>query len=209
MHDMQSHLETGCKECQADLEVWTHVTSLAAGERAFEPPSSAVQVAKAVIAFHVQPTRLPIAKLLFDSMSTPALVGVRSSSSTTRQMLYGFEDYRVDLRFDPNFDCDHALLVGQVLNSRNSNQSLGKIAVSLTRGDQILGVAKTNDFGEFQMECDLGSRLELELTLPDGVRLRVPMIEPIAGASEANPSQRTARKRLTSNRKTHRKSTRK
>jgi hypothetical protein len=182
---MQAHLDSGCDQCAAAMASWTRVSDLAAREGAYEPPAAAVKMAKASMRLHGQPARRPIAKLLFDSFEAPALAGVRSSTSGARQMLYGFDDYRVDLRFEPNFDADHAVLVGQVLNSEAAQKSLGAIEVALTRGGRVLGIAKTNQFGEFQMECDLGGRLELQLTLPDGEMVKVPMVEPSAHPATA------------------------
>ncbi len=205
MLEMQSHLETGCQQCKSDYAVWNRVTNVASRERGFEPSVSAVKMAKAAMALHGRPSRIPIAKLLFDSLSAPALAGVRSSSGAAHQMLYGFDDYRVDLRFEPNLDSEQALLVGQVLHP-SAGQALGKIAVSVIRGGQTLGAAETNEFGEFQLECDLGSRIELQLTLPDGALVRVPMIEPIATA--AGP-QSVGNKKVTPRRKMPGRSTRK
>jgi hypothetical protein len=208
MREMQSHLESGCEQCRADLAAWSEIGDLAAQERSFGPPAAAVNMAKAAIKLHARPACRSIAELLFDSFSAPALAGVRSAATQSRQLLYGFDDYRVDLRFEPNLDRDQALLVGQILNSDKSSADLGKIAVTLQRGRQVLGMAETNEFGEFQLECDLGGRLELQLTLPGGEIAKVPLVEP-AAHGESNAMQVFDRKRLTSIRRAKRKSTRK
>jgi len=207
--EMQAHLDSGCEQCKADRTAWIRVTDLAARERAYETPAAAVRMAKAALKLHGHPARSPIVKLLFDSFQTPVVAGVRSSSSQPRQMLYGFDDYRVDLRFEPNFDADDALLVGQILSSDTPAADLGRIEVALTRGEQVLGTAQTNEFGEFQLECDLGGRLELRLTLPGGQAVTVPMVEPTATQDGPNRSQSTAGNRLTSKSKAKKKSTRK
>jgi hypothetical protein len=209
MREMQAHLESGCEHCKADLAAWTRVTDLGAREDAYEPPAAAVKMAKAALKLHGQPARSPIAKLLFDSLQTPVVAGVRSSSSQPRQMLYGFDDYRVDLRFEPNFDADKALLVGQILSTDTPAASLGRIDVTLTRGGQVLGSTRTNEFGEFQLQCDLGGRLELQLTLRGGEAVVVPMVEPAAGEDKSKGSQLVAGNRLTRKSKPKKKSTRK
>lgn len=207
---MQDHLNSGCEQCKADLKAWTRVTNFAAREDAYEPPAAAMKMAKAALKLHGQPRPSPIAKLLFDSLSTPVIAGVRSSSSQPRQMLYGFDDYRVDLRFEPNLDADEALLVGQILSTDTPAASPGRIDVALTRGGQVLGTAQTNEFGEFQLECDLAGRLELQLTLPEGTTVKVPMVEPSADRDKAgSSSQSIVGKRLTSKSKAKGKSTRK
>jgi hypothetical protein len=208
MREMQSHLESGCEHCRADLAAWSRVGDMAAQERSFEPPAVAVNTAKGAIKLHTRPARRSIAELLFDSFSRPALAGVRSAAAQSRQLLYGFDDYRVDLRFEPNLDRDQALLVGQILNSDKSSEDLGKIAITLKRGRLVLGMAETNEFGEFQLECDLGGRLELQVTLPGGETARVPLVEP-AAHGQSNSPQAFDRTRLTPIRRAKRKSTRK
>ncbi len=208
MRAMQAHLDSGCEQCQGDLAAWTRVNGFAAREAVYEPPVAAVKMAKAALKLHSLPARSPVAKLLFDSFQSPVVAGVRSCSSQPRQMLYGFDDYRVDLRFEPNFDADEALLVGQIL-STDTPAKLGRIDVTLTRGGQVLGRAQTNEFGEFQLECDLGGRLELQLTLPGGQAVTVPMVEPTATAAKPANSQSAADNRLTSKSKVKKKSTRK
>lgn len=210
MQEMQDHLESGCDQCKVAVAAWTRVTALAARESAFEPPVAAVKMAKAAIKLHARPTRSSIAKLLFDSVNTPLLAGVRSASSSSqqRQLLYGFDNYRVDLRFEPNFDADRALLLGQILSSSAADQGAGAVAVALLRGGQILGTATTNEFGEFQLECDLGGRLELQLTLPGGEIVKVSMVEP-ASDEKSKAGQPAVRKKLTATRRQKEKSTRK
>jgi hypothetical protein len=194
---MHSHLESGCEQCSSDFAAWTRVNDLAIRERQLEPPLAALKMAKAAIKLHAEPPRLPAAKLLFDSFSVPALAGVRSAEKRVRQTLYGFDDYRVDLRFEPDFDADQTLLVGQILKSGSAVHNSENITVSLVRGAQVLGAAKANEFGEFQLECDLGGRLELQLTLPDGAKLRVPMVEPTAGEEKPSGMKVLHKKALT------------
>jgi len=209
MQETQSHLEAGCEQCNDDLAAWTRVRDLAARERAFEPPAVAVKMAKAAMKLHGQAARVPVAKLLFDSINAPTLAGIRSSGQGARQMLYGFEEYRVDLRFEPNLDADQALLVGQVLKAGNVRESLGNITASLARGGEVLGFAKANAFGEFQLECDLRGRVELHLILPDGNQMRVPIVEPTTGGTKDKSPQLAVPTTLTAKGRARRKSTRK
>jgi hypothetical protein len=207
--DIQSHLDSGCKQCTAAFAAWTRVRDFASRESGYEPPVAAVKMAKAALKLHGSHPKPSVAQLLFDSFTAPALAGVRSSSHDSRQMLYGFEDYRVDVRFEPNFDTDHALLVGQVLKSTSTGKNVAHVTVALVRGGKILGTAKTNEFGEFQLECDLGGRLELQLTLPDGSDLKVPMVEPTAESLKKFPPQVAAAKGLKRRGKSKSKRTRK
>jgi hypothetical protein len=208
---MQAHLDNGCEQCTAANAAWKRVFNIAGRESVYQPPSAAVKMAKAAMKLHREPRPRTsiVANLLFDSMSAPVAVGVRSAVARSRQLLYGFEDYRVDLRLEPNFDADHALLVGQILHSKASDMRLEAIRVSLIQGGKVLGSALTNEFGEFQLECDLSGRLELQLTLPNDVTLRFPIIEPTVEPNRSNRSKATDSTALRRNKKSTSKGTRK
>ncbi|MGH9715529.1 MAG: hypothetical protein ACRD4R_02180 [Candidatus Acidiferrales bacterium] len=209
MQTMQGHLDNGCEQCKNDLAAWAHVSNLAGREAAYEPPSAAVKMAKAALTLHGQLRRSPVASLLFDSFDAPVTIGIRSSTAQLRQMLYGFGDYRVDLRFEPNLDTDQAVLVGQVLNLTSTHKSLRAITVALNRGGHILGTATTNEFGEFQLECDLGGQLELHFTLPGGEAVKLVIVEPSSESMHPGERKISAARRPKARRQLRSKSTRK
>jgi hypothetical protein len=187
---MQAHLAGGCKRCEGALAAWTRVRDVAARESAYEPPAAAVKAMKGLIAIHGRRAPAPTAQLIFDSLQAPA-AGVRSAATHARQMLYGIEDYRVDLRLEPNFETDQVLLVGQVLNAANAERHVGQVLVALLRSGKVLGSSQSNEFGEFHLECDLAGRLELEVTLPHGEIVRIPVVEPSIVAGRAKLPQHT------------------
>lgn len=176
---MQAHLESGCKHCADTWATWKRVNETASRERTYEPPPAAVETAKSLMSAyrHIAPQSVA-ASLLFDSWQATAAAGIRSSGAVARQMLYGFEDYRVDLRLEPKFDTDEVLLVGQVLHPAIEAHGVGTIGVTLMRGGKVLGLAQTNEFGEFELECNLAGRLDLLLTLSGGEIVKIPIIEP-------------------------------
>src|SRR6266481_1999528 len=98
---MQNHLETGCKECTKVFGTWKRVHEAARRESAYSPPESVVRTVKGLGAIYglgrVSRMKAPLAKLLFDSSRSPQPVGVRSQGATPRQLLYGLNNYRVDL----------------------------------------------------------------------------------------------------------------
>jgi len=179
---MQNHLATGCKQCSKALELWKHVHEVARHERVLEPPDSAVRAIKGSFALH-GPRRhqrgvAAIAKLLFDSSLVPLPAGVRSTSSSTRQLLFGVGAYRIDLRIEPQLDSDKAAVVGQVLHSTDAGEGLGAVPVALVRGRRVVAETVTSQFGEFNLECDLDGRLQLRVKLP-AEELQLALIEPI------------------------------
>lgn len=179
---MQKHLETGCKQCSKTLELWKHVHQVARHESALEPPESAVRAMKGTFAIH-GPRRQrsgsrSIAALLFDSALSPAQAGVRSSSNTARQLLFGVGTYRIDLRMEPQLDSDKVAVVGQVLHSTDPHEGLGALPVALIKGRKVVAETVTSQFGEFNLECDLEGRFQLRVKLP-AEELQLALIEPI------------------------------
>jgi hypothetical protein len=188
---MQSHLESGCKKCAGLFGTWKRVHDASRREALYRPPDSAVRTVKGMGVIHGpsknRPMRSPIAELLFDSLRSPMTAGVRSSSISARQLLYGIGDYRLDIRIEPQEDSDKVALVGQVLNSAEPDQPIGVISVVLKRGNKVVAQSTTNRFGEFQLECDLESSLRLQAGLPHGQVVQIPLVEPAGGGGESYP----------------------
>ncbi|MGH9864601.1 MAG: hypothetical protein ACRD4H_04230 [Candidatus Acidiferrales bacterium] len=132
-------------------------------------------------AIHLRPAKTSIAQLLFDSSRSAVAAGVRSASTIARQLLYGVGAYRIDLRMEPQMDSDKVSLIGQILNSVDPAKHAGAVPVVLWKGRKVLAESQTNSFGEFHLECDLEARLQLQLVLPQGMEVRIPLIEPAKG----------------------------
>lgn len=203
---MQAHLETDCKDCRAAMDLWTRVSHAISRERDYQPSKESVRVAESYFAVR-KPRRSRLADLLFDSLQTPALAGVRGSAPVSRQLLYAAGAYRIDLRLEPQLDSDEVSIVGQVLNSADPSQMVTARPVSLIKNRKTLTSSETGSFGEFQMECKLGERLQLKLVLPDGVAIEIPLLEPskaaVTGEVEMPPagSRRKAGLRQSTSRK--------
>jgi hypothetical protein len=186
---MQSHLESGCKQCTKVLNLWQHVHEVARHERSFEPPASAVSTVKGNFALH-GPRKAhrgvrAMAELLFDSSLSPQPVGVRSNAPTARQLLFGTGNYRIDVRIEPQAGSNRVAVIGQVLRFADPAEGIASVPVALTQGRKALAKAVTNRFGEFTMECDLLlTRLHLRVNLPLE-ELQLPLIVPV---SEPNVS---------------------
>lgn len=179
---MQSHLDAGCGSCTSILNLWRRVRGIAQREAAFAPPDRAVRMVKGMFALHRPRKRRSkgavSATLLFDSFSQPKLAGVRSGETAIRQLLYGVEEFHVDLRIEPNEDPVKVAVVGQVLNISDPDEKLGQIPVALFRRATLRAEAITNRFGEFRLDCLLESGLYLRVSVPDGPELRIPVLEP-------------------------------
>jgi hypothetical protein len=179
---MQKHLESGCKQCFKELGLWKHVQEAARHQRALDPPESAVRSIKGAFAVH-GPRRhrrgvAGVAKLLFNSSLSPVPAGIRSTASSHRQLLFGVGAYRIDLRIEPQLDSDKAVVVGQVLHSTDPGEGLGALPVALVKGRRVVAETVTSQFGEFNLECDLGGRFQLRVKLP-AEELQLALVEPI------------------------------
>jgi hypothetical protein len=189
--EMQSHLDDdGCRKCAKALGLWQHVHVAARRELSYQPPESAVRSMKGT--FAIQGPRKAtlgarsIAALLFDSAVSPLTVGVRSAAATSRQLLYGAGNYRIDVRIEVQADSQKIAVVGQVLNSADPDEIVGAVPVTLARGRKVLAEAVTSPFGEFDVECDRKGPFELRVMLPSEV-LTLPLIGPTSGALDDVP----------------------
>ena len=180
---VQRHLDTGCGVCLEALTAWARVRDIAAREREYQPPESAVRTIRGLPAIHSQWRRAGIATLLFDSFAILGAVGVRSAAGAARQMLYGVDNYRIDLHLQTKTDSDVISLVGQVLISGEPARPAGPTTVALLKGRRIVSTSRTNEFGEFQLGCEGAGKFRLQFLLPDSRIIRTPIIEPSAVAA--------------------------
>jgi hypothetical protein len=183
---MQSHLNAGCAECSRELSMWQRLQQLAKRESAYEPVEGAVRTVNAMFANQrLQGTReanSTMAALLFDSLRSPLQAGVRTAAgSASRQLLYGADNYRIDVRIEPQMDKEKAVLIGQVLNSADPDEHLSEVPVTLLKGRKILAECVTSKFGEFQMDCDLEGGFRLMVILPGMKEVSLHLIEPTFG----------------------------
>ena|ERR1700735_212770 len=180
---MQSHLNTGCAECLRELSMWQRLQQVAQRESAYEPADGAVRTANAMFANQrsrrTREAKAGVAAVLFDSFRSPLPVGMRSTAGTaSRQLLYGTDNYRIDVRIEPQMDKEKAILIGQVLNSADPDEHLSEVPVTLLKGRKILAECVTSQFGEFQMDCDLEGGFRLIVMLPGEREVSLPLIEP-------------------------------
>jgi hypothetical protein len=128
-----------------------------------------------------KPALLP--QLLFDSLQTPMLAGVRATASDVRQLLYGSGSYRIELRLEPQMDSDLISVAGQVLNLVDPEAAVKGVPVKLLRDRKVVGTSTTNRFGEFRFDTPLEQNLQLQVSIPQGPDFSVPLVDPVTGSS--------------------------
>ncbi len=148
-----THLSGDCAQCSANRDWFNQVKTLAALDQSIDPPAWVTK--RALRIFETQKPRLverlvqAIAALTFDSFARPAVIGVRSTETTNRQLLYNAGAYSIDLQIAP-VGGSRADLVGQILcEAETSFDSVAGLALELVSQDQKTHRASTNEMGEF------------------------------------------------------------
>jgi hypothetical protein len=185
---MDKHLNLGCKSCQKTVSLWQRVRSSAAAEGNYQPPESAVRIAKAAFAGVALGQQTKGAeskvKLLFDSFLQPLLAGVRSAGTGTRQMLYRADPYQIDVQLEMRPGGNRIVVTGQLLNLNNPRiiAEGTRILVSNMHGDVVHTLA--NQFGEFSGEVKNSGDMQLTFATPSGEPIVISLREALGRLPE-------------------------
>ncbi|MBZ5623217.1 MAG: hypothetical protein LAQ69_31525 [Acidobacteriia bacterium] len=177
---MLDHLADGCSECRQVAEFSKKLVGVCRGMAGCDVPDSAVRRARAIIRprLPAQPkrwARIP-AELIFDSFLAPSPIGLRSTWQVGWQALYRAGDCSVDLRVEPDLSSSRAAVIGQISNHVSPNIEMADIPVCVKQGKFVLAEARSNRFGEFQMEYEQQGRTRLCIYLDGGSkRIQVPL----------------------------------
>lgn len=181
---MTSHLKSGCDSCAKEKATWSKLAAFAKTEAEYEPPANIVNMAKAL----VQAPKLEkalrlreIAELVFDSLLTPQLAGVRSVAGLgSRQLLYRAGEVMIDVRFEASDESERFALTGQVFRNQGSKVGMTRIPISLISGKNELARTSTNQFGEFYLEHDSADKnLQVSLEVDSEKDVFIPLDESV------------------------------
>ncbi|HET6930504.1 MAG TPA: hypothetical protein VFI45_09305 [Candidatus Acidoferrum sp.] len=185
---MDKHLNLGCKSCQKTVSLWQRVRASAAAEGNYQPPESAVRLAKAFYAGAGLGSRSKAVgsqvRVLFDSFLQPLLAGVRSAGTGTRQMLYRADPYQIDVQLESKPTGNRIVVTGQLLNLTNPKVIAAgtRILVSNMHGDVVHTSA--NQFGEFSGEVKNSGDLQLTFATPSGEPIVISLREALGRMPE-------------------------
>lgn len=160
---IEAHLSTGCNKCVAERQWYERLRAIAASDDTFVPPPWVLKRAMRLFdRERVQHEAIDdlgrmVASLIFDSLSRPALAGVRSGEVSNRQLLYRAGRYSIDLQIALS-DRSIAGLTGQVLREGESGfESVTELPLEIFRQGERLHSALTNEVGEFTVKgLDVG-----------------------------------------------------
>src|SRR2546423_326203 len=113
------------------------------------------------------------AQLVFDSFLQPSLAGTRSSHPTVRRLLYESDSLVADLSLEGQSDSQRLTLVGQVLDAAKPEPHLSSVPVVLQGLAGLMGIAKTNEWGEFRFEFNFEPGVALEIGARENYRVSV------------------------------------
>lgn len=165
---MQKHLETGCKRCLEAVAMWRKVRGAGTAEEAYQPPLASLRVAKALFSPRKPARGRHGISIIFDSFLQPSIVGVRSSGSDIRQLLYRVGDFQLDLCVGTTSDGKKVVVTGQLMNAKKPGHAMRRSPLLVSDGKGLILGAETNDFGEFRTEIPNTGDLELRLPNAQG-----------------------------------------
>lgn len=181
---MASHLKSGCDSCTKEKAAWSKLAGFAKTEAEYEPPAHVVNIAKALVQAPRPEKGLrlrEIAELVFDSLLTPQLVGVRSAAGVgSRQLLYRAGEVMIDVRFEASDESERFAVTGQVFRNQGSKVGMTRIPISLISGKNELARTSTNQFGEFYLEHDSADKnLQVSLEVDSEKDVFIPLDESV------------------------------
>jgi hypothetical protein len=182
---MREHLETGCADCGQAAAFFQSLARVC--REMAVAPDAAARLARAICPARPssgarRSIRIPI-ELIYDSFLVPSPAGLRATWQAGWQALYRAGDCSLDVRIEPDLRSSRAAVIGQVFNHALPELAMGDIPVCLRSGRQVVAETRSNRFGEFQMEYDQQSRLQLWIYLDGGARRIVAPLRKIASQS--------------------------
>jgi hypothetical protein len=127
--------------------------------------------------YRVAARDIGVARLLYDSLRTPGLIGVRSSDTSGRHFIYEHNNTTIDVQLDVQPGSNRISLMGQVLDGTKPSFSYENRAVILHARNGTLARTTTNRQGEFVMQFDFAENVNLEIRVGERSWISVPSIQ--------------------------------
>jgi hypothetical protein len=171
---------TVCRTCAGTVDWLRAVTAVTAADGEYEPPPHVLRHARAVFALErprfIRALPRLVGKLMFDSLTQPALAGVRGPAGASRQAVFEAGDYAVDITVDQAAGSARTMLVGQVMSRVAPVAPVTAAPVLLTAGETVVARTVCDRFGEFLIEYEPQPRLQLHVVVDAGKRrLEMPL----------------------------------
>ena len=103
------------------------------------------------------------APLVFDSFLELSSAGIRSLEPSCRQLRYETGTLVADLSLEKLRDSERITLTGQILDTAKKEPQLGSVPIVIQGHAGLIGVVKTNEWGEFHSEFESQPGITLEI----------------------------------------------
>jgi hypothetical protein len=163
------HIEQRCPECLEALAFWELLAVSVPQEPRHEPPERVLEAVEQLYTLH-RPWRWLTAaarwaEIVFNSFQQPSLAFVRGSVSSDRHLLYKADPFIIDIKLTVDTARNGLLLLGQILNFQNSDQSMNDIHLLVLSGDDLITKTIAAENGEFELRCDAHPDLSLFISI--------------------------------------------
>ena len=120
------------------------------------------------------PHSMHSAQIIFDSFRWPLPIGLRGSSTDSRQLAYQYRTAIIDLVIESR-EGGKIAIMGQVLQSPKQSGECNGLPVLLVSGMRTMVRTSTNQFGEFRLECASVRDACVEMRLREGAWVSLPL----------------------------------
>ncbi len=178
---LESHLADKCPQCEPTLSWLSRTINLMRTDTSATPPRAVMDRAIRLFRERNAKPKRTVANLFFDSLLGASFqmspVGVRSSGTMTRQVLYGTEELDVDMLIEEAEAFELALglprqsrinLMGQVLRRGGEEGRSLNYEIAIMRGHECVFSGRTNPLGEFTVDNLCSDSYELHVSGEDG-----------------------------------------
>jgi hypothetical protein len=118
-----------------------------------------------------------VPRLVFDSVWGFAAEGVRSTASTSRQLLFQTGNIVIEMRIEPKPSSGLVQLEGQIMDTVLKGKGIGRVPVRLMAADKKLAETSSSPFGEFHLEYEASKNLQVSFGISTKEEIFIPLDE--------------------------------
>jgi hypothetical protein len=178
---MQTHLQSGCQKCFQIEALWKRVRQAASRETTMQVPESVLQHLRNAFVVMAPAKKkaglFEIPRLISDSVWGLAAVGVRATTSSSRQLLYQAGNIVIEMRIEPKPNSDLIQLEGQIMDTVLKGKGIERVQVRLMKAQTQVAETSTSTFGEFHLEYEAAKSLQVTFGVSATEDIHIPLDE--------------------------------
>jgi hypothetical protein len=162
-----------CSECSSQLQLIRQTIGFMRSDIGEDAPAELIQQAKSIFREQVVThgpslVQLIVASLTFDSLTNAPAFGLRSQTTSGRQLIYSTETADIDVRVSP--ENDQWQIAGQLLGADCPGGDVDLV------GDDFSASAELNELCEFSFGSVPAGAYKISIRLPDQL-IETPRLE--------------------------------